>query len=89
MMATANLANSRIAALRERERRLKELIAEQLLNEEKRKNRQKEQLVKIVGAALIDEAARSPNFKTMLRQTLSSSVVDEKSRRVLSKMGWL
>ena len=81
--------NDRLAALREREARLKATISAEIVLEQKRKARERERLIKIVGEALLDEAGRSANFKTVLRQTLNTAVADEKARRLLSNLGWL
>jgi hypothetical protein len=80
---------ARLEALREREQKLKQAIAAELLREQKRKAREHERLVGIIGQAILDEATRSTNFKLMLKQTLNSAVVDEKSRQLLSNLGWI
>lgn len=84
-----NGPSNRLEALKAREVRLREALAQERVRQQRRRERDHERLVSIVGEVLLGEAARVPDFALMLKQTLANTVSDSRQRQFLEEMGWL
>ena len=89
-MASANISNEKLDALRKREAALKSAIAAELVRQQKRKEKDDARLCSIIGMALVQNAAAHPDFELMLRGVLQSSTsLGDSERKLLRKRGWL
>jgi hypothetical protein len=88
-MVNANLANTKLDALRRREEALKAAIAEEKVRQQKRKEKEDARLFSVLGEALTHYAAQSPDFKLMLKQVLQSADLRDTDRAFLAGKGWL
>jgi len=89
-MASANIANEKLEALRKREATLKAAIAAELVRQQKKKEKEDARLCSIIGAALIQNARNHPDFELMLKSVLQSSTsLTDSERKLLRAKGWL
>lgn len=89
-MASANIANEKLEALRKREATLKAAIAAELVRQQKKKEKEDARLCSIIGAALLQNAAKHDDFALMLRGILKTSTsYSDSDIRLLRAKGWL
>ncbi|HVP46106.1 MAG TPA: hypothetical protein VMT32_05965 [Bryobacteraceae bacterium] len=89
MNGMTNSSNGRIEQLRQKEKEIRERIAQEKVRAARRKEKNDAKLFSVIGRALLKYAAQTPDFELMLRQTLQSVVTDEHERRFLASCGWL
>jgi hypothetical protein len=83
-----NSANGRIEALKQREREIREKIAEEKVRATHRKAKNEAKLFAIVGRALVKFAAETPDFHLMLKQILQGAALSDSERVFLKANGW-
>jgi len=89
-MASANIANEKLEALRKREAALKAAIAQELVRQQKKKEKEDARLCSIIGAALVQNAAAHPDFELMLKGVLrTSTTLGDNEKKLLRAKGWL
>jgi hypothetical protein len=89
MDITAN-GKGRIAALKEKERRIRAAIAAEQVKKRRRIEKENARLFALVGEALCQNAAENPDtFGLMLKQVLTSTVTDDRTREFLSSKGMI
>lgn len=89
-MASANIANEKLEALRKREAALKAAILRELVRQQKRKEKEDARLCSIIGAALVQNAAAHPDFELMLKGVLrTSTTLGDSEKKLLRAKGWL
>lgn len=89
-MASANVANEKLEALRKREASLKAAIAAELVRQQKRKEKEDARLCSVIGTSLVQNAAAHPDFELMLKSVLkTSTTLGETEKKLLRAKGWL
>jgi hypothetical protein len=87
--ANGTNGNGRIAALREKEKKIREAIAAETVKRKKREFREFERLKNIIGGALLASAAEDTAFAQHLRERLAKCAVVESEKSFLASKGWL
>jgi len=88
-MQSSQNGSDRIAALRKREQALKSAIAQELVRQQRRKEKEDARLCSIIGAALMD-AAKHPDFELLLKNVLQKATsLSDGERKLLRAKGWL
>jgi hypothetical protein len=81
--------NERIAALKARERQIREAIARETVKRKKQEFRQLERLKTVIGSALLATAAEDPTFALHLKERLQKAALVESEKNFLLSKGWL
>jgi hypothetical protein len=79
----------RIEFLKQKERSIREALAQEQMKVAKRQKRETQRLESIIGSVLLKAASGSPGLAIMIKQTLASGCTSESERNFLKVNGWL